>query len=187
MLIISTHPVGFKCPFFTGFSWKRPYNRTCAFRHKKLGSEEIKEVSTIIKTEEFPLHNCGGTSEVSQTVEIQSSVSEGLTSDIKTTETTGGEAGILDIIRGSLEEQIGDSYQQSRESGSFRSEKIELKSAPGTHVVYEIQWEEKTFSSVVSYKIKDKAYEMPYTYIRRIPKISGSYQEDCPSPTPSSP
>jgi hypothetical protein len=52
-------------------------------------------------------------------------------------------------------------------------------------VVYAIQWEEQRFVSKVTYSFGGIEHTVPYTYTLGIPKISDSYQVDCPTLTPS--
>ncbi len=131
--------------------------------------------------EEFPLPNCGGSGELKQSLGMQTSVKKNLTVGTRATVSGGGEVSIPEAAKLKLEAAIELAYQQTYETASSRTDSVELKAAPGTHIVYVIQWEEQQFSSTVSYAIQGEVYKAPYTYILHIPKVSESYPVSCPS------
>lgn len=148
--------------------------------------EKAEAIRTIVGTEEFPLNNCGGTRDLSQSLGTETTVEKGVTIGARATNTLGGEVEIPEVVRLRLEAQVERSYQQNYETASSHLVTIHMEAAPGTHVVYVIQWEEQKFASTVSYAIGGQVYKAPYTYVLRIPKITDSYQPSCPSP-PSTP
>jgi hypothetical protein len=145
--------------------------------------QEAEAVKTVVGTEEFPLPNCGGTSELSQSLGTHTTVQKSVTIGAKATTTAGGEVNIPEVAKLKLEVQVELAYQQTYETASSRLDTIGMKAAPGTHVVYMIQWEEHKFASTVSYVMKGEVYKAPYTYILRIPKIGDSHQASCPAST----
>ena len=141
--------------------------------------------------EEFPLPNCGGTSELSQSLGTQVSVSKSVIVGGTATVTGGGEIEVPETAKISLEIAIEASYQQEYETANSRLDSVEMKAAPGSHVVYIIQWEKQEFSSIVTYEMDGELLESPYTFSMRVPKFKDSYQEICPegigSTTPPTP
>jgi hypothetical protein len=139
-------------------------------------------------TEEFGLPNCGGTSELSQSLGTQTSVKRAVTLGAKASATVGGEVDIPAAAKAKLEAAVELAYQQTYETASSRLDTIAMKAAPMSHVVYVIQWEEQRFESNVTFSANGKTYETPYAYTLGTPKISDSYQVACPaSPTPPQP
>ncbi len=145
---------------------------------------EAEAIRTIMETEDFPLRNCGGTSELTQSLGTQATVKKGVTVGAKATTTAGAEVAIPEAVKIKLEVQVELAYQQTYEMASSRLYTIEMKAAPGTSVVYVIQWEEQKFTSAVSYAMKGEVYRAPYEYVLQVPKVSDSYQTSCP-PTPT--
>lgn len=143
--------------------------------------EKAEAIKTIVGTEEFPFPNCGGTIDLSQSLGTQTTVKKGVTIGARATTSAGGEVTVLEVVKLKLEAQVELAYQQTYETASSRLDTIDMGAAPGTHVVYEVQWEEQKFASTVSYAIRGEVYKAPYTYILRIPKLGESYQLSCPS------
>ncbi len=144
-----------------------------------IGKAEV--VSSIIEMEEFPLPNCGGTSDLSQAVAMQATMSTAQSLSTTTVKSTGKKVGISELASAELEKSIENAYQQAYHTASSRTENLELKAAPGTHVVYKIQWEETKYVSIISYEEGKTTHELPYSYTLSVPKISESYQIECPS------
>jgi hypothetical protein len=148
-------------------------NQTPSVEISDVRVQEAEAVRSVVSTEEFVLLNCDGTGELSQTVERNVTpgerVSVGATS-------IGAEIGIHEAMNAKLEAAVELTYGQPHHS-------IELSAAPGTHIVYVIEWEEQRFSSIVSFVLDDEVYEAPYTYRIWIPKIRSSYHMDCPTLT----
>jgi len=151
-------------------------------------SSEIQDVrvsaatptETRVDSEEFPLPNCGGTSDLRQSLGTHASVFKSVTVGTKATVRGGGEVEIPETAKLKLEIEVEAAYQEAYESASSRLDTIDMRAAPGTHVVYVIGWYEQTYSSIVEYSASGRVYEAPYTYKLRIPKIENSYQLECP-------
>lgn len=135
--------------------------------------------SNLANTEEFPLPNCGGSSELAQTLGTQASVRKAITISGTATLSGGGEFPIPPIVKGKLEAEISTAYNETFQNESSRLDSIVLKAAPATHVVYVIQWINEQYSSSVSYILEGKTYDASYVYTLRVPKISDSYSETC--------
>ncbi len=132
-------------------------------------------------TEEFPLPNCGGTGELSQSLGTQVSVSKSVIVGGTATVTGGGEINVPETAKIALEISIEASYQQEYETANSRLDSVEMKAAPASHVIYVIQWEKQEFSSVVTYEMDGELLESPYTFTMSVPKFKDSYQEICPT------
>jgi len=145
--------------------------------------ERAEAVKSPGQTEDFPLPNCGGTGELAQSLGTQFTVQKSVTIGTKATASTGAEVEIPMVVNLELKVQVELTYQETYQTASSRLDTIAMKAAPGTHVVYVIQWEEQKFVSSISYTMKGETYKAPYTYALRIPKISDSHQVGC-SPTP---
>jgi hypothetical protein len=146
--------------------------------------EPAEAERTSGRSEEFPLPNCGGTGNLKQSLTRQFEVRRSSTIENRASTTGGVEVEIPTAVKATLEAQLEQAYQQTYQSVSSSLYGIEMLAAPGTHVVYVIQWEEQKFVADVSYTMEGEIYRAPYTYKLTSPKISGSYQVKCPtSPT----
>ena len=61
--------------------------------------KEAEAVKTVVGTEEFPLPNCGGTSELSQSLGTQTTVQKSVAVGAKATTTVGGEVDIPQTVK----------------------------------------------------------------------------------------
>ncbi len=136
-------------------------------------------------TEDFPLPNCGGSSELAQTLGTQASVKKTITVGGTATVRGGSEIAISPVVKGKLEAEISIAYNETFQNENSRLDSIVLKAAPATHVVYVIQWVDEQFASTVSYILEGKAYDTDYVYTLRVPKLSNSYRIDCSTPNSS--
>ncbi len=143
-------------------------------------TDQFESVST--DTEDFPLPNCGGSSELSQTLGTQASVKKSVTISGTATIRGGGKVAISPIVQGKLEAEISIAYNETFQSENSRLDSIELKAAPATHVVYIVQWMNKQFKSSVSYILEGKIHDAEYIYALSVPKIKDSYAILCSSP-----
>jgi len=148
--------------------------------------EQVQAVKTILAPpESFPLPNCGGTGELSVSLGTQATVQRRVAIGAKATTSAGGEVEIPMTVKLKLEAEVELAYQQTYATTNSRLDTIQMKAAPGTEVVYEIEWEEQKFTSTVSYIIGGDAYTTAYTYILRVPKLKGSRPgTNCPSSIP---
>lgn len=148
-------------------------------------SKSAQPDTIFANTEEFPLPNCGGNSELVQTLGAQASVRKAITLSGTATASGGGEFAISTFVKGKLEAEISAAYSETFQNENSRLDSIVLKTAPASHVVYIIQWVNEKYSSSVSYILNGETYDTNYVYTLRVPKISDSYSENCPS-TPAS-
>ncbi len=139
----------------------------------------VQPSETLVKTETFPLPNCGGTGEIRQTLGSTASITKSVTLSGKATIRGGGEAGIPETVKLKLEIEIEAAYQKAYESANSRLDTIDMPAAAGTHVVYDIGWYEQVFNSIVQYSIDGQVYEAPYTYKLQVPKLDNSRQISC--------
>jgi len=150
---------------------------------EQVSNVQVKTVSPNIiegKVEEFPLPNCGGTGPLKQSLGTQVSVSKSVTIGGKATGSAGAEYEIPETLRFQLELAVEAAYQQVYEKASARLDTIVMEAAPSTHVIYQIQWEQQEFSSVVAFEHDNEVFETPYTFIMNVPKVADSRQESCP-------
>ncbi len=145
----------------------------------------VQPSESLIKTETFPLPNCGGTGEIRQTLGSTASITKNVTLSGKATVRGGGEAGIPETVKLKLEIEIEAAYQKAYESANSRLDTIDMPAAAGTHVVYDIGWYEQVFSSIVQYSINEQVYEAPYVYKLQVPKLDNSHQVSCGTSTKS--
>lgn len=150
--------------------------------------EDVRVITTQptesrVKTETFPLPNCGGTGEIRQTLGSTASIAQSVTLSGKATVKGGGEADIPEVAKLKLEIEIEAAYQKTYEAANSRLDTINMPAAAGTHVIYEIGWYEQTFNSIVQYSLSGQVYEAPYTYKLQVPKIDNSSQVVCPTGT----
>src|SRR5687768_11864557 len=94
----------------------------------------------IGSTEEFPLPNCGGSSELSQSLGTHASVTESVEIADRATLRASIEAGVpAEIIgipaelKGKLEGEVERAYKKTYESAASRLDSIVLRAAPKTH------------------------------------------------------
>jgi hypothetical protein len=134
---------------------------------------------TCVDSETFPLPNCGGTSELHQTLGSNASIFKSVTVGTKATAEGAGEVAIPETAKLQLKLAVEAAYQETYETANSRLDTIDMRAAAGTHVVYDIGWYEQTFSSIVEYSENNQVFKAPYTYKLRIPKIDNSYQNSC--------
>ena len=151
------------------------------------GNSEVQNISvdtvsaqrTPGTTEEFPLPNCGGTGKLTQSLGTQVSVTKkvemGATASIK----GGGEVGISETAKITLEAAIEAAYKQEYDTANSRLDTISMEAAPKTHVIYTIEWERQEFSSIVTFEFNREMVQTPYKFIMNVPKIAGSREENC--------
>ncbi len=131
-------------------------------------------------TEHFPLPNCGGTGELSQSLGTQASVKKRVAVGGKVTTSGGVEVSIPEAVKLKLEAEVELTYQQEYEMANSRLDTIRMAAAKETHVVYVVQWEEQTFESIVTFEMDGQVFETPYTYVLRVPKLHDSFAVECP-------
>jgi len=144
---------------------------------------QIEPEKTNTNTENIELPNCGGTSELSQSLGAQVSIQKNVTVAATVITRAGVEAKIPLTARAKLEAEIELAYEQSYTTVASRLDTIQTKAERESHVVYVIQWEEQKFVSTVSFVNNGDDYEVPYTYVLRVPKLKDSYRTPCPTST----
>lgn len=145
----------------------------------------VQPSESLVKTETFPLPNCGGTGEIHQTLGSTASITKSVTLSGKATVRGGGEAGIPETVKLKLEIEIEAAYQKAYEAANSRLDTIDMPAAAGTHVIYDIGWYEQVFNSIVQYSMDGQVYEVPYTYKMQVPKLDNSRQVSCGTNTQS--
>lgn len=145
----------------------------------------VQPSESLVKTETFPLPNCGGTGEIRQTLGATASITKSVALSGRATVRGGGEAGIPETVKLKLEIEIEAAYQKAYESANSRLDTIDMPAAAGTHVIYDIGWYEQVFDSIVQYSIDGQVYEAPYTYKLQVPKLDNSRQVSCGTNTKS--
>ena len=138
-----------------------------------------QEISLDGEVEEFRLPNCGGSSEVKQTLGNQATVSKSVEVGRTGSLSGGGSVEIPEAVRIEMEVAVEENYREAFTTANSRLDTIEMAAAPGTEIVYLIIWHQQVYESTVQYVDGDKIYEAPYSYILRVPKILDSYPVDC--------
>jgi hypothetical protein len=129
------------------------------------------------------LPNCGGSSELSQSLGTQTSVKKVTGIGAKATASVGGEVGISAAAKLKLEAAVESTYQQVYETATSRVDTIVMKAAPMSYVIYVVQWNEQRYESTIEFNEHEKTYETSYSYVLSVPKIGDSYQVSCPTQT----
>jgi hypothetical protein len=143
--------------------------------------EKAEAEKAIVGTEEIPLPNCGGDSDLKVSFASETKVTNVVAVGTKATTSMGGEVEIPEVVKVKLKAQVEVAYQQTYETERFQLTKIDMAAKAGAHVVYVIQWEEQTFASTVSYAMGGEAYKVPYRYVLRVPKLHASFRTTCPT------
>lgn len=146
---------------------------------KDVRVEKSQATKITVDTEEFNLPNCGGTTELSQTLGTQASVQRGVTIGGKARLITGVEVGLPSAAKAKIEGEVELAYEQEYQSASSRVDSIRMAAAGGSHVIYDIEWEEQEFVSDVSFTANGMVHRTPYTYTLTVPKIANSRQINC--------
>lgn len=87
--------------------------------------------------EPFPLPNCGGTGELTQSLGTQASVSKSVILGGKARAKVGGEVAIPETAKLQLELEVEAAYQQTYETANSRLDTIQMNAAARSHVVYD--------------------------------------------------
>ncbi|RME57602.1 hypothetical protein D6779_08365 [Candidatus Parcubacteria bacterium] len=138
-----------------------------------------QEMSLDGEIEEFRLPNCGGSSEVRQTLGNQATVSKSVEVGKTGSLSGSGSVEIPEAIRIEMEVAVEENYRETFTAANSRLDTIEMAAAPGTEIVYLITWHQQVYESTVQYVDGNRIYEAPYSYILRVPKIKGSYPVEC--------
>lgn len=138
-----------------------------------------------LRSEEFPLPNCYGAESLSQTLGNKASTSKSITLGSTATIEGGGEIEIPEIAKVNLQAAIEETYAQEYESAKERMDQLEMSAAPGTDIVYVIDWYAYIYTSTIQYTVGNdpKIYTAPYTYTLEVPKLNTSYKRPCDTPT----
>jgi len=166
-------------------------------------NDEIKNVfvdkpldpqTSVLGTEDFPLPNCGGSSVMSQSLGSLASVSNSSTIGATATINGGGDVQVPEVAKLQLQIELSTAYQQTLRNENSRVDTIQLSAEPGTYVIYQVRWEQLTYSSTISYAVGNQVYKVPYEFMLRVPKNNRSDQLPCtgggittsasPEPTP---
>jgi hypothetical protein len=143
------------------------------------------EPTKTTTVEEFPLPNCGGTDKLTQSLGSGVVVRKGLTVGTKATLARGVEVEIPETVKIKLKQKVEDTYQEEYQTANSRSDVLNMTAAPGTHVVYIVQWEDSRYSSKISYVMNGAVYKVPYAYVLSVPKTSDSRTIKCPATEPA--
>lgn len=138
----------------------------------------------VLRTEDIPLPNCGGSGELSQSLGMVTTVQKSLSLSAKASGSAGTAINIPAATKLQLEVEIEATYQQTYQTASSRLDTIVMKAAPGTHIIYTVQWEKHEFTSAVSFAVKGEVYRAPYTYTLVVPKIISSDSVSCSEVSP---
>lgn len=143
--------------------------------------ERAQPETISVGDEDFPLPNCGGTGKLTQTLGSQMGAEKQVSLDTTASALIGSEGTIpiLQPVRLKLELEVESTYRQAYETAVSRLDSIGMEAAPGTHVIYVIDWEEQRYESSVLFDMEGNTYSVPYHYALRVPKIKDSYNRDC--------
>jgi len=122
--------------------------------------------------EELPWLNCAGTDVLGDSLAAQRPVSESITISGLVTIRGGGQVAISPAVQSQLEAEISATYSEDLQAETSKAERVVLFAAPGVDEVYEIEWQDIQYSSVVSYIIDGTTYDADYVYTLHVPIIS---------------
>jgi hypothetical protein len=136
---------------------------------------------TFLREEDISLPNCGGTEKLERSLASQANIQRSIAIGAKARTGTGAEVAIPAAVKLKLEAEVELAYQNVFSTANSRMDTIKMQAAPGTEVVYVVEWKERKFGSMISYAVGNDVYEVPYTYILHVPdlKPGGSYRKDC--------
>jgi len=140
--------------------------------------------SKVVRTENISLPNCGGSSELTQTLGTVTTVQKSLSLGARAKGSAGAEVEIPETAKLRLEVEIEATYQQTFQTASSRLDTLVMKAAPKTHIVYIIEWEQLEYTSAVSFAMKGEVFQAPYTYTLVVPKLTSSDQVSCSGVSP---
>jgi hypothetical protein len=132
-------------------------------------------------TGEIELPNCEGSSEVTTNLGASASISQSIEVGTSFSLSTGLEVQIPATAKAALEVKVGATYNSQVESTQNLLYGIGMKAEPGTHIIYEVTWENHKYESDVTYSMGDDNLKAPYSFIMLAPKLSGSKSVPCPT------
>ena len=138
----------------------------------------------VVRTEDISLPNCGGSSELTQTLGTVTTVQKSLSLGARAKGSAGTEVEIPATAKLQLEVEIEATYRQAYQTASSRLDTIVMKAAPKTHIIYIIEWEKLEYTSAVSFAMKGEVFQAPYTYTLVVPKLTTSVQVSCSGVSP---
>ncbi len=133
-----------------------------------------------LTTQLVELRNCDSKTELRRPLASEVEVKDEVNiADNATAVTTGEDVKIPPKVRAKLETEIKEAYHQEYEAARANVEQTELTVPVGRIHTYTINWEQKEFSSTVSFSMEDEDYSVSYTYILCIPSVRSMREMAC--------
>ena len=153
--------------------------------------------------EKVSLDNCNGTSVLSRLLSTELSVrkrvfigstahlsytkvnrsgfiAKGKTWLVNTINPAKGEIELSAEAKNDLIAEIELTFEAEYEEAKGRVDSVDMKAAPGSYIVYTIEWVQKKQEFEVNFSIGEKTYSTSYSYLITIPNKISSKQEICP-------
>jgi CubicO group peptidase (beta-lactamase class C family) len=151
---------------------------SCAAKHTNNQTISMIQVlkpdqSTTVQAgvEQLPWLNCAGSDVLGDSLAAQRPVSESIIIKLVTLR-GGGQVVISPAVQSQLEAKISAAYAEDLQAETSRLQGVVLFAVPGLDEVYEIDWHDIQYSSVVSYIIDGATYDADYVYTLHVPGIS---------------
>jgi hypothetical protein len=132
------------------------------------------------KVQKIPLDNCNGTSELERGLELGQFQRQTIEVGDKAVTTAGVEIDIPSAARVKLEGRVTSEYRQAYENASSLIDNFRMKAKPGSHVLYQINWDKIVYKSEVVFSYEQKSLRTSYEYTLSVPDYGGTERLPCP-------
>ena len=149
----------------------------------RVDNPEFPEKRTVGNPENIELPNCFGSANLTRTLGTQTTITSTLNMGTTAKITGGGEVEIPAAAKLKLEVEVGKAYEETKQSATSRLDTAEMTAAPGTHIIYVIEWREIQYNSIVLFSSGSAMYTANYSYKLIVPDITANSAVPCPADT----
>lgn len=153
----------------------------------RVDNPEFPEKRTVGNPENIELPNCFGSANLTRTLGTQTTITSTLNMGTTAKVTGGGEVEIPAAAKLKLEVEVGKAYEETKQSATSRLDTAEMTAAPGTHIIYVVEWKEIEYNSVVLFSSGNAVYTANYSYKLITPDITANSAIPCPADTSLAP
>ena len=134
---------------------------------------------SVGQEEEIRLPNCAGSAALTYIFSSSQTVQQKVTRGGTFTFSGGVEASIPEVVKAEIKAAVEDTYQNELQRIQELVSTITMMAQPQSDITYVIQWEDSTYSSIVTFDYSGKSFTVPYVYVLSEPKLSNSYATAC--------
>jgi hypothetical protein len=158
-----------------------PTSTIMEIENVRVDNPEFPEKRIVGNPENIELPNCFGSANLTRTLGTQTTITSTLNMGTTAKVTGGGEVDIPATAKLKLEVEIGKAYAETKQSATSRLDTAEMTAAPGTYIIYVIEWKEIEYKSIVLFASGNDVYTADYSYKLIVPDITANSSKVCPA------